>query len=65
MTRARRSLILLVAVAALALGTLTRALAWPAGPKAGVAVAASGIVLAASTTLALRVVAAIQRADQG
>lgn len=59
MRRARRSLVLLVAVAAAALGTLTRAAGWPPSPAAGLTVAGSGTVLAASLFLAGRVVLAL------
>ena len=59
MTRVRRTLWLLVAAAVVALGILTRALAWPAGPAAGLTVAAAGVVLATSTALALRILVVI------
>ena len=59
MSRARRSLVVLVAVAAAALGTLTRALGWTPGPAAGLTVAACGVLLVVAVALALRVVAAL------
>ena len=64
MTRARTALWLLIATASIALGTLTRALAWPAGPFAGLTVAAAGLVLAASGALAVRILVIAARTLQ-
>ena len=62
MTRARTALWLLIATASIALGTLTRALEWRAGPAAALTVAVSGLLLAASTALAVRVLIITGRA---
>ena len=59
--RARRSFWLLVAVAVLAAGALTSALSAAPGPITGLRVAASGVLLVASLTLAARVMVALER----
>ncbi len=61
MRRARRSFWLLVAVAVLATGVLSKALVAEPGPLAGTTVALSGLVLAASLTLAVRIFLAVER----
>jgi len=60
--RARRSFWLLVAVAVLASGGLNAALLAPSGPLTGLSVAASGLILLASLTLAARVMVALEHA---
>jgi hypothetical protein len=60
--RARRSFWILVVVAALATGVLGRAIIAPPSPFAGLRVAISGLILAASLSLAVRVMLAIDRA---
>jgi len=60
--RARRSFWLLVTIAVLAAGVLTSALGAAPGPITGLRVAASGLVLIASLTLATRLMAALERA---
>ena len=64
MTRARRNLWLLIGAASLALGLLTRAVAWPPGPVAGFTVAVAAFVLVASGGLALRILIAATRHDR-
>lgn len=63
MRRVLASLWVLVATASVALGLLTRALSWPAGPGAGATVAASGVALVASVALALRILVVLGRAS--
>lgn len=55
MNRASRSFWTLVVIATVAVGTFSRALAWPAGPRAGLAVAASGVIAIIAAGLALRI----------
>jgi hypothetical protein len=55
MTRARRAFWTLVAVAVLAMGTLSTELAAPASPVTGALVAISGLVLVTALALALRI----------
>lgn len=55
MKRVRRTFWALVAVAVLATGALSRTLGGGNGPAAGLAVALSGLVLAAAAGLALRI----------
>jgi len=51
----------LVAVTIAAVGLLGRALAWPASPATGIAVAASGVATAVAGGLALRILLAVDR----
>jgi hypothetical protein len=60
--RALLSLWILIAAATAASGALTASLTAPASPAAGLGVAVSGTVLAVSLALAVRVVAALERA---
>jgi hypothetical protein len=60
--RARRSFWILVAVSVLAVGALSDALAAPPAPTTGLRVAGSGLVLAATTALAARVLLALDSA---
>lgn len=60
--RAQRSFWLLVAVAVLAIGALSSALAAQPSPLTGVGVAASGLILIASLAFAARVQVALERA---
>lgn len=60
--RARRSFWFLVIVAALAAGALSSALTAASGPITGLRVAASGVVLLGSLTLAARVMFALESA---
>lgn len=55
MTRAYRSLFVLTPVTILGAGVLAQALAAPAGPAADTLVVASGLLLAISATLLVRV----------
>lgn len=64
-SRARRSFWLLLAIAVLALGSLSDALASPPAPATGLRVAASGLLLLASTSLAARVLLVTGRNEQG
>jgi len=59
---AHRSFWLLVAVAVLATGALSSALAAPPSPLTGLRVAASGLVLLGSLTFAARVMIALEHA---
>ena len=63
--RVRRTFWALVIVAVLSTGTLSTALAAPPGPAAGLAVAASALLLAASTFLALRILLVVGRHAAG
>lgn len=60
--RAVRSFWLLVAASVVATGGLTSALAAPASPFTGIRVAVSGLILVLSVGLAIRVMAALDRA---
>ncbi|MFV2040046.1 MAG: hypothetical protein ACC660_07375 [Acidimicrobiales bacterium] len=62
MTRLRVTFISLVAVASIALGTLTSALTRAASRTTGVTVAATGVVLAVSLGLGLRLLLAADQA---
>ena len=62
--RARRSFWTLVLVAVLASGSLSAVLASGAGHLFGLRVAVSGLVLVASTVLAVRVMGAVDRAHR-
>ena len=55
MRRARRAFGILVAIAVLAMGILSRALTAPPGPVTGAFVAASGAILAIALALAVRI----------
>jgi hypothetical protein len=57
----RRAFWVLVAIAVLAMGSLTSALARPPGPWTGLAVAASGVVLLLASALAGRVMLALEK----
>jgi len=59
--RIRFTFAVLLAVAVAAVGILGRALAWPASPAAGVAVAASGIAAVVAGGLALRILMVVDR----
>jgi len=59
---ARRSFWFLVALAVLATGALTSAVAAPPSPLTGLRVAADGLVLASTFALATRVMIALERA---
>lgn len=59
--RVRLTFAALVAAAVLAVGILGRALAWPASPGTGLAVAASGVVAVAAGGLALRILLVVDR----
>lgn len=59
--RARRSFWLLVVIAIAATGSLTGAVGAPSGPLTGVWFVSSALVVAASLTLAVRVLAALGR----
>jgi len=61
-TRARRSFWVLVAVAVLATGTLTRALTAEPSPLTGLGVLGSALVLMVAVGLAARVLLALERA---
>lgn len=52
----------LLATAVVAVGILGRALAWPASPATGIAVAASGLVAVVAGGLALRILVVVDRA---
>lgn len=59
--RVRRTLVALVAVAIVATGALSRALAAESGPATGLAVAGSALLLAASGSSALRILVVVAR----
>ena len=59
--RVRLTFHLSLGVAVVAVGILGRALAWPASPAAGIAVAASGVIAVASGGLALRILVVVDR----
>lgn len=52
---------ILVAVAIVAVGVLGRALAWPASPATGLAVATSGLAAVVAGGLALRMLLVLDR----
>lgn len=54
----------LVAAAVAAVGLLSRALSWPAGPVAGVAVAGAGVVAVAAGGSALRILVVTTRGQR-
>ena len=60
-SRVRRTFWTLVVVSVLAAGALSRALAAPSGPGSGLTVAAAGLVLTASSLLALRILIVVER----
>lgn len=60
--QARRSFWLLVVIAVLATGGLNAALLAPSSPLTGLSVAASGLILLGSLTLAARVMIALEHA---
>lgn len=60
--RAQHSFWLLVVIATLATGGLSRALTAPPGPLTGMSVAGSGLILVVSLSLAVRVMVATDRA---
>lgn len=60
--RARHSLRLLVLIAVAASGFLTTSLGAPVGPRTGLRVAVSGLILAGAVTLAARILVAVERA---
>jgi len=59
--RIRLTFAVLLTIAVVAVGILGRALAWPASPAAGVAVAASGIAAVVAGGLALRILMVVDR----
>ncbi|HEY9557837.1 MAG TPA: hypothetical protein VIR58_13955 [Acidimicrobiales bacterium] len=59
--RVRLTFAVLVTAAVVAVGVLGRALAWPASPGAGLAVAASGVGAVVAGGLALRILLVIDR----
>lgn len=59
--RIRFTFAILVTVAIVAVGVLGRALAWPASPATGLAVAASGLATVVAGGLALRILLAVDR----
>jgi len=59
--RVRVTFAVLLTAAVVAVGILGRALAWPASPAAGVAVAASGVVAVVAGGLALRILLVVDR----
>lgn len=61
MTRVRRTFWVLVAVAVLATGSLSRALTAPPGGATGLAVALTGLVAVVAAGLALRILAVTGR----
>lgn len=61
-SRAHRSFWILIAVAVLAGGVLTKALSASPSPLTGVRVAVSGLIALGALTLAVRVMIAIERA---
>ncbi|MBI3429859.1 MAG: hypothetical protein HY050_07400 [Actinobacteria bacterium] len=63
-SRAHRSLWILILVAVLAGGILTKALGASPSPLTGVRVAVSGLIALGSLTLAVRVMIAIERAHR-
>ena len=62
--KATRSFWILVGVAVLATGALSSALMSAPGPLTGIRVAASGLILLASLSLATRVMIAVVRAQR-
>ena len=64
MSRVRRTFWILVAVAVVATGSLSRALTADPGPAAGVAVTLSGLVAVAAAGLALRILVVTGRAGR-
>jgi hypothetical protein len=65
MSRARRTFWVFVAIAAVAMGVLSDALAAHPGPGAGIAVALSAIVVVASVGLATRILVRLDRPHSG
>ncbi|QGG94113.1 hypothetical protein [Actinomarinicola tropica] len=63
--RVRRTFWSLVVVAVAATGALSRALAARPGPATGLAVAGSAVLLAASASLALRILVVVGRRGTG
>jgi len=61
MTRTARSFWALVAIAALAMGTLSKAVVATPGPATGIAVALSATLLAVSLALAARILVRTER----
>jgi len=59
--RVRLTFAALLVVAVVAVGILGRALAWPAAPLTGLAVAASGVVAVTAAGLALRILVVVDR----
>ncbi len=59
--RPRRAFWVLLAIAVLAMGSLSSSLARPPGTWTGLTVAASGVVLLLASTLACRVMLALER----
>lgn len=59
--RVRLTFAALVTVSVVAVAILGRALAWPASPTAGLAVATSGLVAAVFGGLALRILVVVDR----
>ena len=64
MTGSRLALRLLVATATVYLGTLVRACSWLPGLAAGLTVASTGMVLAASSLRAIRILVPISNAGK-
>ena len=62
--KANRSFWILVGIAILAVGALSSALMAAPGPLTGIRVAASGLILLASLSLATRVMIALVRAQR-
>ncbi len=60
--KARRSFWVLVAVAILATGSLSRSLTAPPSPATGLALALSGLIALLAVSLAVRVMTALSRA---
>ena len=65
MRRIRFTFWALVGAAVLATGALSRSLAMHPGPAAGIAVAVSGVILAVSALLAVRILIVLGRPDHG
>ena len=65
MQRVRFTFLFLVVIAAVATGLLWRAMAWRAGPVAGLTVAASGLLAVAAIVLAARMVVVLDRRTIG
>lgn len=63
--RVRRTFWTLVGIAVVATGALSRALAARPGPATGLAVAASALIVAAATLLALRILVVVGRHPAG